>query len=208
MEAALIMPVIFGVVFLFYSLALIQFQNVSVRATAMRVANRTAMNWNTLGKEHTILDEDLKATVYAGDNSGKTGKTGENAITSENFSEHDPYRFFIELFTAGKAKEEKMNKYLEMKIEKGGIRNAGLVSNLLSADISGDSGLHIFNRYISVTINNAYQNPVLELLDGMGFPQKRQYRITAKAKLTEPADFVRNVSYVQELLREWKKKNK
>ena len=100
-EAALVMPVILGTLFLLYSLAIVQYNNVVARSEAMRVANRVAMNWNTIGGTgHNILKEDQQPTVYKGESApaGTASRTGKDAIYSAAYEEHDPYRFFLELF--------------------------------------------------------------------------------------------------------------
>ena len=83
-EAALIMSVTIGVLVLLYSLAMIDNQNTVARAEAMRVASRVAQNWNLIGGDYSILNEDLKKTVFSADTvgdgseeaAGEKGKTG------------------------------------------------------------------------------------------------------------------------------------
>jgi len=203
-EAALIMPVIIGILVLFYSLAMIEYQNVIARAEAMRVANRAAMNWNTIGGNYTIFDEDMKEPFFA-DGTENTGKSGKNIIVSASYEEHDPYRFFVELFTVGSKKQENMKKYLDRRMDDVREQEIGMQVTTTDHGIKGDSSIHIFNRYVSITIDNTYNSPMLEFLKGLGFSVKKDYSITVKAKLTEPADFVRNVSYIQELMRRRKK---
>ena len=199
-EVALLMPIILATLFLLYSLAIIQYNNIVARSEAIRVANRVALNWNLIGgKKNNILTESLKPTVYEGQTSTVVGKTGKNAISSETYEDHNPYRFFIELFTTPSQKEENINRYLEKQMETIPTANSGITFTSQNS-VQSDSGIHLFNRYVSITENN-YSSPIFELLHNMGFPQKSQYSITAKAKLTEPADFVRNVSFLQELLR-------
>ena len=200
-EAALVMPIILATLFLLYSLAIIQYNNIVARSEAMRVANRVALNWNLIGSDkNNILTESLKPTVYEGQTSTVVGKTGKNAISSETYEDHNPYRFFIELFTTPSQKEENINRYLEKQMETIPTANSGITFTSQNL-VQSDSGIHLFNRYVSIKIENVYSSPIFELLHNMGFPQKSQYSITAKAKLTEPADFVRNVSFLQELLR-------
>ena len=211
-EAALVMPVVIGVLVLLYSLAIIEYQNVTARAEAMRAANRAAMNWNTIGGSYTIFDEDQKETVFSGENqldeqTGK-GKSGKNVITSGTYAEHDPYRFFTELFAVGSKKQSNMRKYLDSRMAAVSKLETGIEATTTDQGITGNSAIHIFNRYVSVTIDNTYGGNIMAFLDGIGFPVKKDYRVTAKAKLTEPADFVRNVSYIQEIIRNKKKKQK
>ena len=189
-EAALVMPIVIIVVVLLYTLAIIQYSNVVTRTEAIRVASRVAMNWNTIGGTHDILAEDRR-----GEN-----KSGSNAISSESYEEHNPYRFFTELFTTGSKKTESIEKHLEERMGTIVLDEMGMEISSTN-EISNDKAYHLFNRYVSVSIDNTFSNPVLSLLDKMGFPMNRQYTITAKAKITDPAEFVRNISFIQELLR-------
>ncbi|MDD6035296.1 MAG: hypothetical protein PUC30_03765 [Lachnospiraceae bacterium] len=203
-EAALVMPVILASIFLLYSLAMIQYGNVVTRTEAMRVANRVAMSWNTIGGDkNNILTEDLKPVSYKGEEQKAENKTGKHAISSETFEEHDPYRFFLELFTEGSQKGKNVSNYLEKRMNQ--LSDQEVVLDFESEDeISSDKGYHLFNRYVNVTIKNTYNNPIIGLLKEMGYEQKRTYNVTMKAKLTEPADFVRNVSYIEEIMRNLK----
>ncbi len=200
-EAALVMPVIFGCIFLLYSLAMVQYGNVITRTEAIRVANRVAMNWNIIGgEENNILTEDLKPVSYAGEETVDGSKTGRNAISSATYEEHDPYRFFLELFTTGSQKKENVASYLDARMEEISEQET-LLDFESTNSLSNDKGYHIFHRYVNVTINNTYNNPMIGVLDQMGFHQDKEYSVTVKAKLTEPADFVRNISYIEEILR-------
>lgn len=201
-EAALIMPVILGCIFLLYSLAMIQYGNVVTRAEAMRVANRVAINWNTIGGDgNTILTEDRKATVYKGEEITENMKTGAHAISSASYEEHDPYRFFLELFTTESQKKSNIQEYLNAQMSD--LSDTQVILDFENTSvIENDKGYHIFNRYVEVTLTNVYNNPMIDLLDQLGFKQNKTYEVTVKAKLTEPAEFVRNVSFIQEYIRE------
>lgn len=204
-EAALIMSVTIGVLVLLYSLAMIEYQNTVARAEAMRVASRVAQNWNLIGGDYSILNEDLKKTVFSADTvgdggeeaAGEKGKTGKNAIETASFMEHDPYRF---LFGPSKKKIENVQNYLNASMAKVGKLETG-ISAETEAEMSGKPEGNPFNRHIAVTIYNTYASPMLQFLDNIGFSVNRHYNITAKARVTEPAEFVRNVSYIMELIR-------
>jgi len=203
-EAALVMPVILGTLFLLYSLAMIQYNNIVARAEAMRVANRVAMNWNTIGgTDGGILREDLEPVVFQGETveEGAASRSGKDAIADSCYTEHDPYRFFIELFTTGSTKKTNINNYSTKQMQNVETVSSGLTMTSES-DVKSDAGYHIFNRYVSVTIDNTYSSPMLQMLANMGFAVEGTYSVTAKAKLTEPADFVRNVSFIEEMIRE------
>lgn len=231
-EAALVMPVVLATLFLIYSLGLIQYNNVVTRSEAMRIANRVALNWNLIGGTgHNILKESNKEVVYDEEyNAARTASeqaildfdltnraiidfkqmnasrmSGQNAITSSSFSEHDPYRFFTELFKTGSQKSANINNYLATRMENLALTETGMEFTSTSS-VKGDAGYHIFNRYVSVALNNTFSNPIFQLLHNMGFDIENEYSVTAKAKLTEPADFVRNISFLEELMREMQRK--
>ena len=211
-EAALVMPVILGTLFLLYSLAIVQYNNVIARSEAMRVANRVAMNWNTIGGTgHNILKEDQQPIVYKGESAaaGTASRTGKDAIYSAGYEEHDPYRFFLELFEvkensifkSNSTKATNMKNYLNHQMAKVAEVETGVAMSSTSS-VDSDEGYHIFNRYVSVTIDNNYSSPLFQVIENLtGYQIGKKYSVTAKAKLTEPAEFVRNVSFLEELLR-------
>ena len=203
-EAALVIPVIMITLFLLYSLAIIQYNNIITRTEAMRVANRVAINWNLIGGEgNNILTESNKPMTYKGDSEGDDETffaTGKNAISSESFEEHDPYRFLLELFTAGGKKKKNIQNYLETRM-KNGTSIAHSFEAETEVAVSSDSNIHIFNRYVEVKVDNLYSNPIFKLLESMGYSVEREYSVVAKAKLTEPVDFVRNVTFIEEVIR-------
>lgn len=198
-EAILLLPVVILLICLIYQIAVIQYHNTVSRAEAMRVANRTAMSWNLIGgTEHNILLEDVK---------GIGEKSGKNAIDTGNYAEHNPYRFLLELFTAGSQKKQNISKYLSVNMNAIGEMACGITSENTS-QISSDSAVHFFNRYVSVSIDNVYANPIQTVLDNLGLRVGTQYSVTAKARLTEPAEFVRNLSFIEELIQKRKEAEK
>jgi len=207
-EAALVIPVIMVTLFLLYSLAIIQYNNIVARTEAMRVANRVAINWNLVGGEgNNILTESCKPVVYKGET--YTGDkaliaTGKNAISSSSFEEHDPYRFLLELFTAGGKKKENIQNYMNRQM--GNVTSVAQgFAPKIETTVSSDSNIHIFNRYVKVKVENIYSNPIFKVLENMGYYVESDYSVEAKAKLTEPADFVRNVTFIEETIRKMKK---
>lgn len=194
-EAILVLPVVILLICLIYQLAIIQYHNTVSRAEAMRVANRTAMAWNLIGgTEHNILLEDIKNI---------NEKSGKNAIDTRNYTEHNPYRFFLELFTAGSQKKQNISSYLSTNMDAIGDLACGITSEDTS-QINSDSAVHFFNRYVSVRIDNVYANPLQTVLDNLGLQVGTQYSVTARARLTEPAEFVRNMSFIEELIQKMK----
>lgn len=212
-EAALVMPVILGTLFLLYSLAIVQYNNVVARSEAMRVANRVARNWNTIGGTgHNILKEDLQTTVYQGESipEGTANRTGKDAIYSACYEEHAPYRFFLELFevkedswiNSNAKKAANINNYLNQQMAKVAEIETNMSMSSTSS-VKSDPGTHILSRYVSVTIENNYSSPLFQVIENLtGYQIENKYSVTAKAKLTEPAEFVRNVSYLEELFRD------
>ncbi len=197
-EAVLVLPVVILLICLIYQLAVIQYHNTVSRAEAMRIANRAAMSWNLIGgAEHNILLEDMK-----GMKEEKTEeKSGENAIHTRNYLQHDPYRFFMELFTAGSQKKQNLSKYLDANMKALGELACGITSEDAS-QIGSDSAIHFFNRYVTVRIDNVYANPIQDVLANLGLQVGTQYSVEAMARLTEPAEFVRSISFIEEIIEE------
>lgn len=246
MEAALVMPVIFGTLFLLYSLAIVQYKNITARCAAMRVANRAAMNWNTIGGNgNNILVEDKKKSIYMEDlitekefpqlfdEEGKLVvkspadafkfagqafdalvpvkkpedmKTGERVSYVASLKEHDPYRFFVGLFTTGVTKKNNLNAYMEYQLGKtSGVD--GVVSSTSSSSVGQQSSFLVFNRYVTVTVDSMHESPLFGFLEGMGFHVEKSSKVTAKAKLTDPEEFIRDITFFEELWRKKSKKN-
>lgn len=186
-EACLIIPVIFLTLVFLYSICIIQFNNVVTRTNAIRTASRVAAYWNVLGdSKQTILNTDIKS--------------GKDTISGSSFTEHDPYRGIVELFGTGNKKSQTIIAYLKAKEKEIPELGMGITMNS-SSEIKSDAGYHLFNRYISVTVNNLFHNPIEELLNHFGYHINSQYSITAKARLMESSEFVRNISFIKEQLK-------
>lgn len=197
-EAVLVLPVVILLICLIYQLAVIQYHNTVSRAEAMRIANRAAMSWNLIGgAEHNILLEDMKG--MEGEETEE--KSGKNAIHTRNYMQHDPYRFFMELFTAGSQKKQNLGRYLDVNMKALGELACGITSEDAS-QIGSDSAIHFFNRYVSVRIDNVYANPIQDVLANLGLQVGTQYSVEARARLTEPAEFVRSISFIEEIIGE------
>lgn len=209
-EAVLVLPVVILLICLIYQLAVIQYQNTVSRAEAMRIANRAAMSWNLIGgAEHNILLEDMRgmeektlgARPLIENDEKQKEKSGENAIHTRNYLQHDPYRFFMELFTAGSQKKQNLSKYLDANMKALGELACGITSEDAS-QIGSDSAIHFFNRYVTVRIDNVYANPIQDVLANLGLQVGTQYSVEAMARLTEPAEFVRSISFIEEIIEE------
>ena len=210
-EAAIVMPIVIGAIFLLYTLAIVHYNNIAVRAEAMRVANRVATNWNVIGDAgHNILKEDTKVIQYQGDEVTAAGKTGKNAISSQNYLEHDPYRHIVQIFYIGDQKKTNIENYLKYRVNTLGDTTKGLslVTTPESYNPDGQQGIEaIFGGYVEVAVNNTYSGTIFDEIEKvLNYKVDKDYRITAKAKFTEPAEFIRNMSFAQEVIEELKEK--
>lgn len=209
-EASIVMPIVIGVIFLLYTLAIVHYNNIAVRAEAMRVANRVATNWNIIGGDgHNILDEDTKITQFQEDEKTAAGKTGKNAISSQNYTEHDPYRHIVQLFTIGSTRKQNIEDYLKYRVNTLGNTTKGLnlVTETEEYSSKKQTGIEaIFGGYVEIAVNNSYNGTIFDDLERiLNYTVNKDYRITAKAKFTEPVEFVRNISFVQEVIENMKK---
>ena len=55
---------------------------------------------------------------------------------------------------------------------------------------------------MSVRIDNVYANPIQDVLANLGLQVGTQYSVEARARLTEPAEFVRSISFIEEIIGE------
>lgn len=186
-EAALLLPFLLILLFLLYSLCIIQFQNVVTRTEAMRTASRLAFHFTVSGGSGTTIFSD-------GVSSGK------EICDSFDYTEHDPYRNFLELFGTGSQKTENAKDFLKRRMKE--VPDIGMKITLdTTSSVESDAGYHIFNRYIKVTVDNQFHNPIEQLLSQYGYSIKNQYSVTAKARLTEPAEFIRTITFLEEQLK-------
>jgi len=225
-EVALVMPVVIGVLFLLYSLAITQYKDVIARCNAMRVANRAAMNWNGIdGTANNILLEDRKQSMYVSDinvSNAEGGILAEiSASTNEDYlkwsasksgshvnheaslKQHDPYRFFVELFSTSSQKKTNMNNYMTYQMGQGSAVD-GIVSTTSESVVGQKSTLLLFNRCITVTVKNTHSSPIFGFLENMGIKVDKNSGVTAKAKLTDPEEFIRIITFFEERMRKKK----
>lgn len=210
-EAAIVMPIIIGAIFLLYTLAIVHYNNIAVRAEAMRVANRVATNWNIIGGEgHNILAEDTKVIQYKGDTVTDAGKTGRNAISSQNYTEHDPYRHIVQIFSIGKGRKTNIENYLANRVNSLGNTTKGLnlVTDPEEYTSKKQTGIEaIFGGYVEIAVNNSYNGTIFDEIEKIfNYSIDKDYRIVAKAKFTEPVEFIRNISFAQEVIEDMKNK--
>ena len=142
-------------------------------------------NWNSIGGD---------AGWYTREYDGI-----EVLIAKPDYSEHDPYGSILDLRSSKRENNtaEYMNWLMTGNPE---IFDDAEITGTPTADKSG-----LLQKYISVSIKKTYINPLGNLLESVGIASRESRTITAKAPLNTPTEFIRNVSYIMELVRENKK---
>lgn len=181
-EAALILPVIFlGIIAILY-ISIIHYQNIATSAAVMRSANRISVNWQHIDEESpTVLNETNEAELM---------------LSKENFAVHDPYRFIID-GKKGK-REENGRKYA--------LRLAGEVPKFYTnqsdnKEMQVNKTGNFFIHYIEVSTNKSYTNPLGGALESFGVGAGSKDDIKAKTVLTSSTEFIRNIGFINELVK-------
>lgn len=210
-EATLVMPIVIGVIFLLYSIIVIQYNNILFRTTAIQITNRVGANWNQIVGDYTILTEDMNSPiVLSGQTSDKRGRTGKNVVTSESYSDNDPYAPILQMLGAGKQKRmQTISAYYNHQMTKMFKEDA---FDLLGVSPGGGANTDfsvlemILGGNFEITVENHYSNGLIDIVKGLGFDLKRRSTATVRASFNDPVEFVRNVGFVKEVIADLKEK--
>jgi hypothetical protein len=117
----------------------------------------------------------------------------------DHFGSNAPYGSILDLRSANREKNtaDYMSWIMSGNPE---IFDDAEITGTPTADKSG-----LLQKYITVSIKKTYINPLGNLLESVGIASRESRTITAKAPLNTPTEFIRNVSYIMELVRESKK---
>lgn len=181
-EAALIMPLIlfsiFGVIFL----STIHYQNFVATAESIRSANRIAAYWSYIGVDNP------PALI--------SGTPAEQLITVNSYAARSPYRFISEtLATAGGKRLDNGEKYAKTRI--AGIPFQVYAEGQADVEVSADYGF--LSSYIVVSAKKTYINPLGALMEQIGIGETEERKSTAKALITNPSEFIRNVDILYDV---------
>lgn len=189
-EMTIVFPIVFLTIVGMIYMSIVKYQNIVTATAAMQTAARAAANWNTIGGNPDNGDAGWYTREYDGI---------KVLIPRPNYSEHDPYGSILDLRSANREKNtaDYMSWIMSGNPE---IFDDAEITGTPTADKSG-----LLQKYITVSIKKTYINPLGNLLESVGIASKESRTITAKAPLNTPTEFIRNVSYIMELVRESKK---
>lgn len=181
-ELALIFPLILIIILGVLRLCIMQYQNMMVATSAMQAAARGAAYWNVLGREGMDLSRGVGA----------------------DYTQHDPYRYLLD--TRQTAKDENIKRYAEDLIGKKHDTDFGDHKKLMDdkGTVKVEKTGNILQKYVSVTVNKKIVNPMAPLLGRIGIKVPDSTTITAKAPLNTPTEFIRNVSFIYDMVQERK----
>ena len=189
-EMTIVFPIVFLTIVGMIYMSIVKYQNIVTATAAMQTAARAAANWNTIGGNPDNGDAGWYTREYDGI---------KVLIPRPNYSEHDPYGSILDLRSANHEKNtaDYMSWIMSGNPE---IFDDAEITGTPTADKSG-----LLQKYITVSIKKTYINPLGNLLESVGIASGESRTITAKAPLNTPTEFIRNVSYIMELVRESKK---
>ena len=189
-EMTIVFPIIFLTIVGMIYMSIVHYQNIVTATAAMQTAARAAANWNTIGGNADKGDAGWYTREYDGI---------KVLIPRPNYSEHDPYGSILDLRSANREKNtaDYMSWIMSGNPE---IFDDAEITGTPTADKSG-----LLQKYITVSIKKTYINPLGNLLESVGIASADSRTITAKAPLNTPTEFIRNASYIMELVRESKK---
>ena len=185
-EAAILLPVIFAVIFGIYYLSIMLFQSTAATTALMRTAARGAVYWEGLGG----------ASPWSFQlDSGNTYYSQNPRLVLRSFTDHDPYRYFFDgKQTARIANIQALANSLHsfdpdlLALERAGTPIARKTGNILQ-------------KYVEVTVDKSYLNPISNLFARLGIAVDSRIQMTARAPLTNPGEFVRNASFIYDIVK-------
>lgn len=183
-EMAILFPAIFLIILGMLNLGIRQYQNAIAATAVMQAAARGAAYWDRLGGDG------------AWDFQAEGVDSPEGKMLNMDFTEHDPYRYILDFKS-----EKKLNNikaYAEWLFAKNPEIQNSTTENLTVAKEG-----FIF-KYVSVSVTKSYTDPMEKALEKYGFSNSYRRVITAKAPLNTPTDFIRNVSFIWDLIEEAK----
>ncbi len=180
-ELAIILPVILIVIVGVLRTCMTHYQRVMISTAAMQAAARGAAYWDVIGANGVELE----------------------SVPNPDYKHHDPYRYLLDGHRA--AKLENIRAYTANLIGSRGEGdygdNAKLMSGASSKITVEKKGL-ILTKRVSVSVTRPANNPIAPLLERLGIHVPTSITITAEAPLNTPAEFIRNISFIYDLVQE------
>lgn len=183
-EMAIVFPVIFFVILGMLDFCITQYQNVVTATAVIQSAAKGAAYWDRLSGD--------KAWDFQLANADQTECSGKMA--NMDYSDHDPYCYLVD--TKKENKIANIEKYASWLLG----QNINL-QNSTTKNLTVTKGGLIL-KYIEVSVTKKYDNPLDALLAGYGFKKDAEKVITAKAPLNTPAEFIRDVSFIYDMVQD------
>lgn len=182
-EMTILFPAIFFVILGILNMCIIHYQNIAASSAAMRAAARTASYWEYADGRHPAIFQDI---------------SGAQMINNDSFTEHDPYRYIFD--TKSGTKQANASAYASKLI--GDLPKLVAEHEDISTPVVTKSG-NLFEKYVTVTVERKDTVPLSSLFKKFGITIRTENTITAKARLNNPGEFVRNMSFVFDTAKEW-----
>lgn len=183
-ELTLIFPTILFSIMGVLWMSMVHYQNVVAGTVAMRTASRTAAYWNYAGG------------VNAAGSAGVS--TAASLITPASFTSHDPYRYLFEGAEDGTRKSQAVEYAKTLMGSQSSL--LGDKENAFEPEVEKTGS--ILKKYVTVSVEKHYVNPIKAYMESCGWITKEDYKVSAKAPLNNPGEFVRTTSIIYDLFQD------
>lgn len=184
-EMAILFPVIFFTILGMLYLCIIKYQNIAAGTAAMRAAARGAACWDKLGGDGAWDFQTLEGE-----------ESGGGLLVAANYSEHDPYRYILD--TKSEKRLANIQAYARWLVE-GNPSVMGEDAGSKEPVVTKTG--NILQKYVTVSITKRYTNPFEDVMAQVGLSAPDEAVITASAPLNTPAEFIRNASFIYDLVK-------
>lgn len=182
-EMTIILPVIMILILGILRFCILYYQDMMIATAAMQAAARGAAYWDVIGKNGADLEQG----------------------TGVDYTKHDPYRYLLDVQKS--AKNANVKRYTEDLIGKKRETDYGNNDKLMEdkGTVTVEKTGNFLQKYVSVTVKKRNYNPLAKILRELGIAYPSYTTITARAPLNTPSEWVRNVSFVYDLVEEAKR---
>ena len=171
LETSIVFFVSFLVVLMLFSMVHIMYEQVRLNSLARDAASRGAVIYSVLSKD---MD---------------TGRIGNEVYETGNV--------YWRLFNSGKAERTaRINDYLERKLNKNIASTEKYSDDVINVTVKD---YYIYKR-IRVDIETQYKAPLGSVMRLFGLDYPYTIRASAEAAVSEPAEMIRNVDFVVDVL--------
>ncbi len=183
-EMAILFPVVFFTILGILYICIVHYQNIVAGTAAMQAAARGAACWDKLGG------------AGAWDFQTSDPATEGGLLVASDYSDHDPYRYILDTKSENRLKNIKA---YAVWLTSGNPSVMG--EDAGSEEPVVTKGGNILQKYVSVTITKKYVNPFEDFMAQVGLSVSAENTITASAPLNTPGEFIRNVSFIYDLVK-------